>query len=388
MHYELCIMNRVLHIYTTPPYKVGGIMTILSAYKEHAALFHEHGYEYERLDIPYRTHIWSPVDNLIYIITQQLAVARRLWRGDVSVVHIHTSRGYLFAKDMLLSLFIHFLFRIPVCMTVHMASMSAIFNRIGWMKCVSRWIMNHCIHRIFCLSEATRSEFVQSGVNEDIAEVLYNFHNLKHYPSPLRQAQDRPSSGTNLIIQRQSTSLGRVGVGLLFVGALCERKGILDLLEACSKLTDIDFKLNVCGNVLEPVVEDKMNEYAAVLDNKLAYHGVKCGEELTRLYREADIFILPSYSEGMPMVVLEAASEGCAIICTPVGGTSEILTDDNVIWVTPGKTDEIASAIRSLASDHDRLERMKTSNKVLSERFTINNHICTLCSNYGKTFHF
>ena len=84
------------------------------------------------------------------------------------------------------------------------------------------------------------------------------------------------------------------------------------------------------------------------------------------------------------MVVLEAASEGCALICTPVGGTSEILTDDNVIWVTPGKTDEIAGAILFFASNHDRLERMKASNKVLSERFTIYKHICNLCSNYDK----
>jgi len=363
------MLKKVLHIYTTPPYKVGGIMTILSAYKEHAALFHEHGYEYERLDIPYRTHIWSPVDNLIYIVTQQLAVAGRLRMGDVSVVHIHTSRGYLFAKDMLLSLFIHFLFRIPVCMTVHMASMSAIFHRIGWMKCVSRWIMNHCIHRVFCLSEATHDEFVQSGVHEDIAEVLYNFHNLQTL-----QTYSLPTG--------EGWGEAPQTLQLLFVGALCERKGILDLLEACSKITDIDFKLNVCGNVLEPVVEEKLREYTAVLGGRLIYHGVIGGEELTRLYRKADIFLLPSYIEGMPMVVLEAASEGCALICTPVGGTSEILTDDNVIWVTPGKTDEIACAIRSLASDHVRIERMKASNKVLSERFTINKHIFYLCSNY------
>lgn len=357
------MLKKSLHIYTTPPYKVGGIMSILSAYEEHVAVFHEYGYEYERLDIPYRTHIWSPLDNLIYIATQQLAVAQRLKRKDINVVHIHTSRGYLFAKDMLLCLMIHFLFKIPVCMTVHMTPIRAIFHRIGWMKRVSRWIMNHCTIRVFLLSNATRYDFVRSGVCKDRAKVLYNFYNLK---------------------ATSATVCDNTSLQLLFVGALCERKGIAGLLEACSKISDVDFTLNVCGNVIEPVVEEKLKEYSAVLGDNLVYHGVKGGEELTRLYREADIFILPSYSEGMPMVVLEAMSEGCALVCTPVGGTPEILADDNVVWVAPGKIDEIACAIRTLASDDDRLERMKASNKLLSERFTVNNHICNLCSNYDK----
>lgn len=357
------MLKKTLHIYTTPPYEVGGIMSVLSAYQEHVPVFNEHGYEYERLDIPYTTHTWSPLDNLFYIVTQQLAVAKRLRRKDVSVVHIHTSRGYLFAKDMFLSLVIHFLFMIPVCMTVHMTPMRAVFHRIGWLKRALRWIMNHCTRRVFFLSHATRCEFVQSGVNENRTMVLYNFHNLK---------------ATNDTIKDDKT------LQLLFVGALCERKGIADLFEACSQISDIDFKLNICGNVMEPTAGKKLNDYSTVLSGKLVYHGVKGGEELTKLYREADIFILPSYSEGMPMVLLEAASEGCALVCTPVGGTTEILNDDNVIWITPGKADEIACAIRTLASDNERLEQMKASNKSLSERFTVNNHICNLCSNYDK----
>jgi len=82
------------------------------------------------------------------------------------------------------------------------------------------------------------------------------------------------------------------------------------------------------------------------------------------------------------LVVLEAMAEGCAIITTPVGATPEIMSDNKVLWVRIGNSDDIRTAIRKLAEDVELLIQMQQENRELSKRYTVERHIRELCCIY------
>jgi len=75
-----------------------------------------------------------------------------------------------------------------------------------------------------------------------------------------------------------------------------------------------------------------------------------------------DVLILPSFTEGTPLVVLEAMTFGLAIIATRVGGIPEILADgENGIIINPGSADELAAAIAYLLDNQERIDDLGTN---------------------------
>jgi glycosyltransferase involved in cell wall biosynthesis len=83
-----------------------------------------------------------------------------------------------------------------------------------------------------------------------------------------------------------------------------------------------------------------------------AWRGWLEGDEKEELLREADVFVLASTSEGLPMVVLEAMSHGLAIVATAVGGVPDVLGDRvEALVVEPGDPAALAAALGELGSD-------------------------------------
>jgi glycosyltransferase involved in cell wall biosynthesis len=83
-----------------------------------------------------------------------------------------------------------------------------------------------------------------------------------------------------------------------------------------------------------------------------AWRGWLEGDEKEELLREADVFVLASTSEGLPMVVLEAMAHGLAIVATAVGGVPDVLGDRvEALVVEPGDPAALAAALGELGSD-------------------------------------
>ena len=88
------------------------------------------------------------------------------------------------------------------------------------------------------------------------------------------------------------------------------------------------------------------------LDNVAEYIGWVSGEEKIKLLNEVDVFILPSYNEGLPISVLEAMSYNLPIISTTVGGIPEILKNEyNGFLINPGDLIALESAISTLINN-------------------------------------
>lgn len=156
--------------------------------------------------------------------------------------------------------------------------------------------------------------------------------------------------------------LPRPVLQFLALGVMGRDKGVFDILEAARQLRaqTTDFKIVLAGPEREPGIRQKIAAEiaAASLGENVAVHASVIGAEKLQLFREAAVFLLPSYYENFPLVVLEAAAAGQAIIASPVGATPEFFQHEtSAIFVPPGDPTSLAQAmIRISQSPELRLQ--------------------------------
>jgi glycosyltransferase involved in cell wall biosynthesis len=148
----------------------------------------------------------------------------------------------------------------------------------------------------------------------------------------------------------------------LFVGDVSLPKGVFDLMDAW-RMAKLDAELLIAGrirpNVL-PIIEAS-KETGVV---PLGYQS-----DISRVYDESDVFVFPSLDEGGPQVCYEAAAHGLPLIVTPMGG-GRIADKENAIVVPRQNPQELASALRRLASDPDLRLRMGKAARQASLTYT------------------
>ena len=114
-------------------------------------------------------------------------------------------------------------------------------------------------------------------------------------------------------------------VKFLYVGRLEKGKGLENLLEVFKKVNRSNFSLTIIGDgSFKEFLE--LNCIKLRIDKKVIFKGfIPLGNELFQMIREHNIFILPSLSEGLPQIVLEAMASGLLTIGTNVGGIPDII---------------------------------------------------------------
>lgn len=139
---------------------------------------------------------------------------------------------------------------------------------------------------------------------------------------------------------------------ILFVGRLIEVKGVKYLIDALNLLDPEKFELHIAGDGPE---RENLEKNAP---ENVVFHGYQTGKNLAKLYRNADVFVLPSivddagYTEGLGTVLLEAANFSIPSIGTNVGGIPDIIIDRKTGLLVPQKNSAaLADAIKTLAED-------------------------------------
>lgn len=140
---------------------------------------------------------------------------------------------------------------------------------------------------------------------------------------------------------------------VLTVGRLVPEKGAPVLVEAVARLrkAGIPVHLTVVGSgpLAERLAEQSRDLGVA---DSVELRGPVGQDDLPELYRRADVFCLPSFAEGLPVVLMEAMASAGAVVTTRIAGIPELVRDDATgLLVTPGRADLVADALSRLAGD-------------------------------------
>lgn len=142
-------------------------------------------------------------------------------------------------------------------------------------------------------------------------------------------------------------------VGALVVGALKERKGYPELLEALALVRGADHGLTVDlvgDGPQREVLEAKARSLG--LGNVVRFRGRLDQREVAESMRRADFLVLPSLWENAPLAAIEALACGLPVVGSRVGGIPEIVGERAGLLVPPGDPDALAAAIREMSERH------------------------------------
>lgn len=272
--------------------------------------------------------IWYAVYSYFFFIWYMLFVR------SVKIVHIQGAAFASFERNVFF-VKVGKLFGKKVVMHMHCADFESYYNPSKHKQRIVDTI-NAC-DLYLVLSDSWKQYFESIGVKSNIIKVLNNT-----ITPPVTKRVKRSTDILNL----------------LYLGVIGQRKGIYDILNALKdnkEMFEGKVVLRIGGNQEEEKLQACINEYG--LQGMVKFEGFVSGEKKIECLNWADVYILPSFNEGLPIGILEAMSYRHPIISTPVGGIPEVVKDGvNGIMVKPGNVQEIAKAISAFVGDKRLVE--------------------------------
>jgi glycosyltransferase involved in cell wall biosynthesis len=144
---------------------------------------------------------------------------------------------------------------------------------------------------------------------------------------------------------------------LLFLSNLFTSKGTFILLDACRLLKDKNLKFHCTysggeGDITSKQFISKVNELG--LGDCVTYEGMRLGDEKKKVFSEADIFVHPSYSDCLPLVILEAMQNSLPVVSTIEGAIPDAVEDGVSGFLVPVKHPAaLAEKLEILINDSD-----------------------------------
>lgn len=142
---------------------------------------------------------------------------------------------------------------------------------------------------------------------------------------------------------------------IIYVGHIIKNKGVFELVNACSQIETV--KELICIGKVENQVKKELEKIARIREKGewLQFTGELNKNEVLEFMAQSEVLALPSYTEGFPMVVLEAMAMGCAVIATSVGAIQQMLAvqsrNPGGICVPPRDTEKLREAIEVLTKN-------------------------------------
>ncbi|EDX84438.1 glycosyl transferase, group 1 family protein [Synechococcus sp. PCC 7335] len=275
-------------------------------------------------------------------------LALLLFRGKVDLVHIHLSDGGSLLRKALIASIVRW-FRKPVIVHAHGAEFHTTYFQLPHrLQRLLGIVFRQCSS--FIVLSNTWKEFYMSqlGLKEKQMVVL---------PNPTKLPLEIPDRSQSPLVR--FVFLGRVGA----------RKGTFDLIKAFSKLSadaQAQAQLLIAGD--GDLVQAKELVAQLEISDRVTLLGWIGAQQRETLLSDADVFVLPSYNEGLPMALLEAMGWGLPTIVTPVGGIPEVIqSEQNGLLINAGDVTRLTAAMQTLV-DHpqQRLELGKAARSTAS----------------------
>lgn len=321
--------GRAVLMFGTDPDMRGGIASVVSAIRE--------GGFFDWAHVRYvSTHVeGGGVRKLRRFIAAVFTTLRTLISQRVVLAHAHVSSNGSFWRKATL-LWIARRFGVPTIFHLHSGGFDT-YASGSTGSALRRW----------CIRRTLESSTVVIVLSERWAAWARGFapeSRIRIVGNPVQVLADatlpRKAGG-------DSTDAGRV----LYMGLICDAKGSFDLLQAWAR-----FRARVPGWRLLVGGNGEVERFLAQaqslgISDDVDYLGWVSGAEKERVLSIADVFVLPSYKEGMPVSILEAMVHGAAVIATPVGGVPDMMVNErHGLLVEAGDVGALADSLERMAT--------------------------------------
>lgn len=323
----------------------GGITSVVSGYKG-SKLEADYDIKYIETYTDY-----NKIAKALFTIKAYITFVITLIFWNPSIVHVHSSFGGSFYRKLPFIVTARW-FNKPIVNHIHGSYYDEFyFNASESKKKRVTKTYNRC-SAIVVLSEGAKE--IVSKITETPIYVIPNYG----------------------VIQDNIINNNRDAYQVLFLGFITEKKGCFDIPYILSKvrkeIPNVHFILAGAGKIDE--LKSKIDEDCK---KSIKFPGWVKNEDKDKLFRESNLFLLPSYSEGMPMSVLEAMGYGLPIVASNVGGVSTIVKDNvNGFVINPGNIEEFSQRIIEILINKDIKKKFSLASKeIIKNEYSKEKHI-------------
>jgi len=269
---------------------------------------------------------------------------------EIQIVHIHGASKGSFYRKYLLFLMVRYIFRKKVAYHMHGGGFSQFYAHSSfWQKKLIEHFVNST-DILICLSRSWECYFKGHFKTKSI--IVIN--------NPIEQVN-------NITINKIFT------IEFLFLGKICDAKGVFDLLTVIKENADFykhKARFRFGGNGETARLKKFISEHH--LESFVSFEGWVSGAEKHQMLSRANVFLLPSYKEGLPMSILEAMNYGLPVIATTVGGIPEVLkSGNNGFLMDPGDKKALKADIDYFIDHPEDIFKMGHNGKLRSRDFDI-----------------
>jgi len=294
-----------------------------------------------------RARPWSKARLLIPYMKYALRVAQILREKGIEIVHCNSIRSLLMVAPAAR------MARVPLIWHLRLNLELGLWNRVG----------RRLANRIIVVSDSLRREFPPGPGSADKFVVVPNGID----PGAFVPAIDRLQACSELGINPEWSVVG-------MAGSITERKGQLLLLQAAAKVVKLFPRVKFV--LIGRTNDARDEEYAANLRGYVDQTGLTENvrflgwrSDMPRVLRALDIFVLPSFNEGLPRSILEAMAAAVPVVATNVGGNAELVVAERTgLLIPPRDPDALAAAIERLLRGPEPAREMGRAGRLMVEQ--------------------
>lgn len=289
----------------------------------------------------------SAAASLVQVVRAVARLVRGRIAGQVAGVHVNMAERLDFVRESIVLAACRVL-RIPTVLHLHAAQLHHSYRDFpAPLKALVRWIFS--LPQTCVVLGQVSADFVTRELRVPVERVEIVINGVPRPAAPRRTAMP---------------AVPRV----LFVGNLSERKGVPELLEALAHpaLAGVPLQLTLAGGGDIERFRDRAIELGVA--PRVHFHGWANQDQVAQLLAQADVLVLPSHDEGLPLAILEALAHGVAVVCTPVGEIPHVLSHGHTAcFVEPGEPASIGRGLAQVLGDDQLRERLERKGQALHE---------------------
>ena len=274
-----------------------------------------------------------------FLIMQLISIARIVRIEKIDVIHAHWIIPQAFLAILYKKLSRA---NIKIIATIHGSDFWKLDSKFS--RRIRKYVFNN-IDELTVVSTFLRDAVIEFGYKKEVYV----------YPMGVDTATFSPDKKSLTIKERLKLS----GECLLFVGACTENKGIRYLIKAIPSIVKVypRVKLIIIGDGPLKVEMIKLARQLNV-EESVIFLGAMLNNELPEYYATADYFILPSFSEGFPVALMEAMSSGCIPICSDIPIFNSVLDEGKTGFIIETQcfesiSDKVISALKNIDTNSD-----------------------------------